>query len=149
MAFGATISFQFGVQSHHIFSVWCSKPLSLLSLSVQSNHLLTAQRSEPSLLLSYDVQSRLSRFDIQRCQFSVMAFRATIPSQFSLHSHVFNLVFGTTISFQFGVQSHHSFLVWPSKSCFQFGICSHHLFSIWLSEPPSLLNLAFSTMFLV
>ncbi|RVW44232.1 hypothetical protein CK203_089473 [Vitis vinifera] len=107
LAFRATFSiwrseshFEFGVQSHHhLLSLGVQSP-HLLSLGVQSHHLFSVsmfrattifsvlafkatissqfRRSEPSSLLNYDVQCRPSQFDFQRCQFSVMAFKAFI-----------------------------------------------------------------------
>ena len=107
-AFRATISFQFGVRSNHIFSVWSSEPPSLLGYGVQSHHLFTTRHSKPPYLFSYDIQSCPSQFDIQRCQFSIMAFRVfiffnlafrAIPSQSGCSEppFLFSLAFRVTI----------------------------------------------------
>ena len=97
LAFKATISFQLR-HSESSFTVWrleppasqywCLEPFStsvghseppyLFSLCVHSHHLLTVRLLKPSSLLSYDVQSLLSQFDIQRFQFSIMAFKVFI-----------------------------------------------------------------------
>ena len=99
------------VQSHHIFSVWHSEPPSILGYGVRGHHLFIARHSKSSYLFSYDIQSRPSQFDIQRCRFSIMAFRAfiffslafraTIPSQFGCSEppSLFSLAFKATISF--------------------------------------------------
>ena len=92
-----------GVQSHYFFSVWHSKPPSLLSFGVQSHHIFSVWNSKLSV--------------------HSLAFRATIPSQFGIKSHLlFSLAFRTTIYSQFGIQSHHLLIGRHSESYLQFGI---------------------------
>ena len=111
--------------------------MSVISYGVQSHHLLIARHLEPSSLLNYDVQSRLSQFDIQRCQSSVMvfrpfiffslAFKAAISSQLGFQSHVFSLAFRVVS------------LVWHIEpSCIS---------SVWCLEPPFYHNRAFISTF--
>ena len=142
---------------------WAFKATIYFQFSIQSHHLLITRHSEPSSLLSNDVQSRLSQFNIQRCQFSVMvfkvfiffssAFRVAIYSQlrhlessFSVRhseSSFLVLAFRAVRSSQFGLQSRISSLAFKATISFQFSIQSHHIFSVWRSKPPSLFSLAF------
>ena len=127
LAFKATTSFQFGVQSH------CSS---------------SVRRSVPSSFLSFGVQSH------QHFQFGVQnqhrsQFRRSEPSSFSVT--MFRVV-----SFQFGVQSR-LFPVWRSdlsSSLLSFDVQSrHHVHSLAFratifsqfgrSSPPSLFSLVF------
>ncbi|RVW41405.1 hypothetical protein CK203_095204 [Vitis vinifera] len=112
----------------------------------------TARRLEPSSLLSYDVQSRLSQFDIQRCQFSVMAFRATISLQLGVQSHhrfsvtmfkvvILSLTFRDSRISNFGVQSHYPFSVMAFRGFIFFSMAFRATSPTWGSEPPSLLSL--------
>ena len=200
MVFKATISLQLGVQSHHRFSVWRSEssfsvsafratispqfwhsePPSLLSwafratisfqFGVQSHYLLATRHSEPSSLLNYDVQSRLSQFDIQRFQFSIMefsafiffslAFRAAIYSQLRRSEFSFSVrrsessfsvsAFKATISFRFSVRSYHPFSVWVFRATIssQFGHSEPPSVSVWNLESLSLHSLAFRAIIL-
>ncbi|KAL6318517.1 hypothetical protein AAG906_000595 [Vitis piasezkii] len=59
----------FGVQSHHLFSVWAHYLFSVSMLKATIS--FQFERLELSYLLTYDIQSRPSPFDIQRCQFVV------------------------------------------------------------------------------
>ena len=185
MVFKATISLQLGVQSHHRFSVWRSKssfsvsafratispqfwhsePPSLLSwafratisfqFSVQSHYLLATQHSEPSSLLNYDVQSRLSQFDIQRFQFSIMAFKAFIFFSLAFRAAIYSQLRRSELSFSVQ-RSESSFSVSAFRATisFRFNVRSHHPFSVWVfratissqfrhSEPPSVFSLEF------
>ena len=96
LVFRTTICFQFGVQSHHLFSVWRPKPPSFLSYGVQSRHIFS-----------------ITMF---RVVLHSLGFRATISSQFrrSKPPYLFSLVFRATIFSQF----------WHSKPLFllNFGI---------------------------
>ena len=133
-AFGSVICPQLDIQSHHVpFSFDVQSRIFILAVRVAllvsvSRAIIAPQfrRSEPLSLLSYDVQSHPSQFDIQICQFSVLAFRTTIFLQLDVQSqHRFSittfrvvlhsLAFIATISSQFGVQSHCPFIVWHSE----------------------------------
>ena len=87
--------------------------------------------SEPSLLLTYDIQSCLSQFNIQRCQFSIMVFKAFIF--FSLAFRAASLAWHSELL---------SLIVWRSEppSVLSFGVQSHHLLTTRHSEPSSLLS---------
>ncbi|KAL6335374.1 hypothetical protein AAG906_029617 [Vitis piasezkii] len=138
MAFRATISFQFGIQSHH---------------------LITARRSESPSLLSYDVQSRSSQFGIQspgsyygvqsHHLFSIRTFKVIFFS-LAFRVVVHSMAFRATISLQLDVQSHHLFSVMTFRVVLfslafrvVFGIQSHHIFNlafrvaspVWHSKP--------------
>ena len=144
----------FSFQSHHSFPIRCSKPPSLLTLGVQSHHLFSIWNSKPSYLLSYDIESRPAQFDIQRCQFSIMAFKATISLQLGVQSHhrfsftMFRVVF---LCLMFRDVSSQLWCLVPSSSSVQrsephlqlsvrvtipsqFDVQSHNLFSVWAFE---------------
>ncbi|RVW13548.1 hypothetical protein CK203_101447 [Vitis vinifera] len=112
LAFKAIIVLNFGVQSHHRFSVSALRVIIILNFGVQSHHHSRFRRSEPS-------------------SFSVSPFRAIIASQFWRSESSLLLSFGVQNHqhFQFGVQSHHSSQFRHSKAI----ITS----SVWRSEPPS------------
>ena len=111
------------------------------ALSISASRAIIAsqfRRSEPSSLLSYDVQNHPSQFDIQRCQFSVLAFRTILFLELDVQSkHCFSvttfrvvlhsLAFIATISSQFG-RSESSFIVSHLEPHFQFSVQSHNFF---------------------
>ena len=125
----------------------------ILNYGVQSHHFLTARRSEPSSLLSLTFRVILFSFGVQSHHLSsILAFRATIPSQLGIQSyHLFsiwcseslspcNSAFRAIIASQLR-RSESSFSVWHSEisilnygiQCLhllQFGIQSCHLFSV-------------------
>ena len=106
--------------------------------------------SEPSLLLTYDIQSCLSQFNIQRCQFSIMVFKAFIffslafrAASLAWHSELLSLiVWRSEPHLQLVVQSHQLFTAWRSEppSVLSFGVQSHHLLTTRHSEPSSILS---------
>ena len=77
---------QFDVQSHHLFLVWHSEPLSFLSLGVQSRYLFSIWRSESLFLHSLEfrainpimIRHLLSHFSTFKATF--LAFRAIVHS---------------------------------------------------------------------
>ena len=101
--------FRFGVQSQ--ISSLTFKAASLIWHSEPSPS--SVWRLEPSYLLGYDVQSRPFQFDIHRCQFLGLAFRAFIL--LSLASRAMFSVCRSELHLQFGVQSHHFFSVMTFK----------------------------------
>ena len=136
------MSLQFGVQSHHLFSVWHSKSLFISSsafrvtisfqFGVQSPSpvwhsesllLLSYGRSEPLSLLSLGVQSHVSITAFKAFIFFSLAFRATSPISPSESPSLLSL----------GVQSQNLFSFWSSDL----------LSPTWRSEPLSLLNFGF------
>ena len=86
--FRVTMShFQFGIQSHHRFSVSAFRAIVSFSFDVQS-------RSSPS----FGIQSHFSSFGVQSHRhFSVLAFRAIVSFSFGVQS---------LSSPSFGIQSH-------------------------------------------
>ena len=131
---------QFGVQSHYPFKVWHLEPLSLLNFSIQSHHLFSVRHSELPYLLSYDIQSRPTQFDIQRCQFSIMAFRATISLQLGVQRHhCFSI---TTFFSQFDVQRC-QFSVMAFRAFIFFNLVFRAASPAWCSESLSLHSLMF------
>ena len=147
-SFGSIICPQLDIQSHHVpFSFDVQSRIFILAfraaLLVSASRAIIApqfQRSEPLSLLSYDVQSHPSQFDIQICQFSVLAFRTTIFLQLDvqsqhrfsimtfrvvLHSLAFiatissQLVFRVIVPSQFGIQSYHPIMIGYSLPTFR------------------------------
>ncbi|RVW49155.1 hypothetical protein CK203_087479 [Vitis vinifera] len=101
LAFRATISSQFGVQSHHLFSIRAFRATISSQFGVKSHHLLVARRSEPSSLLA-------------------TTFRVILLS----------LTFRATISLQLGVQGHHRFSVTTFKVVFLSLTFGSHISSL-------------------
>ena len=122
---------QFGIQSHYPFTVWHLEPLSLLNFSIQSHHLFSVRHSESPYLLSYD---------IQRCQFSIMAFRATISLQLDVQKHhcfsftMFRVVYLSLtfkdVSSQLWRSEPSSSSIWCSEPYLQLGVQSHYPFTV-------------------
>ena len=80
LAFRATISFQFGVQCHHLFLVWHSE-LSVYSMAFRATIPSQLRHSEPPSLLSYDIQNRPYQFwHSEPPNLFSLVFRASIPS---------------------------------------------------------------------
>ena len=135
LAFRATIYFNLGVQSHHLFQFRCSKP-SLSVLGVQ--RVISPSLGETSLLISALRATFLAFRVVFLFQFGVQTHVASIQGFHFLliqHSESF-LPFGSTfISFR------------RSKSCLQFGIQSHHPFQFGVQS--HIFSLDFKVVFLV
>ena len=134
---------QFGIHSHHIFSVWAFRVI-LHSFSFRAA--FSVQRSEPQFFSL--VRHSEPPFLTARCSeppsLLSLAFRATISFQFGVQSHISSLAFRVTIflvwhsepCFQSGIQSRISSLVFKVSVPSQFGVQSYHPIMIGYSLPP-------------
>ncbi|KAL6323644.1 hypothetical protein AAG906_002111 [Vitis piasezkii] len=126
--FGSPHLLSLGVQSHHLFSVLAFRATTIFSVWAFSTTISSQfRRSKPSSLLNYDVQCCPSQFDFQRCQFSVMAFKAFIFFSLAFRAailssvwrlvppYLLNSAFRAAISSQLWHSKPSSSLVWRSK----------------------------------
>ena len=172
LAFRATISPQFSIQSHHFLQFGVQSDI--FSLAFRSFIFLQFRCSEPSSVSSLAF----------RAASSILGFRVTIPFSFGIQSRIFSSVFRAMFSVwhseppsllsynvqsrpsqfdiqrrQFSVTAFRAFTllsstframisVWHSESHLQLSVLSHYLFTIWRSQPSSYHNRAFvATLF--
>ena len=108
LAFKATISFQFGIQSHHLFSVLAFRATISFQFEIQSYQSIVWHSKLPFLL---SLALRATFFSVWHSKppsIHSLAFKATISLQVDIQSRIYNLVFRAI------------FLVWRSESLFVF-----------------------------
>ena len=149
MAFRATISFQFGIQSHHFFLVMAFR-VTIFSTVMASRVTIFSQLqcSKPS---SHHDRAFIATFSVFRATFlafravsSIWAFGASflvfdVINFLVWHSEpsLFNMTF-KAIMFFFSLAFRDSSSVWCLEPYLQFGIQSRCLFLVWHSEPSHL-----------